>query len=64
MNRNLDTCIRHLDGQDCPVHGPAREKALFDPNHQNPVVYPTLRDLRPGREVRTGISGEHPAGVR
>lgn len=64
MNPDHDTCIRHLDGQDCPVHGPVREKALFDPNDQNPVVNPTMRSVREGREMRTGLPGKHPTRVR
>jgi hypothetical protein len=65
MNARLDTCVRHLDGLDCPVHGPVRKKAPFEsPVHQDPMVDPPVLRVRQEREVRAGLPNEHPGRVR
>jgi hypothetical protein len=65
MNPDLDTCVKHLDGLDCPVHGPARKKAPFEPAiHQDRVVDTSVLRVRQGREVRTGLPNGDPGRVR
>jgi hypothetical protein len=61
----LDTCVKHADGLDCPVHGPVRKKAPFEhPVHQDPVVDPTVLTVREGREVRTRLPAGDQSRVR
>ena len=64
MNPRHDTCIRHLDGLDCPVHGPARKKAPFEPPHlEDHVVDPTVLNVRQGREMRAWLPDGNPGRV-
>jgi hypothetical protein len=62
---NRDTCVKHLDGLDCPVHGPVRKKAPFElPVHQDPVVDPTVHSVRQDREMRTRLPAGDQSRVR
>jgi hypothetical protein len=62
----LDTCVKHLDGLDCPIHGPFRPKkaTIEHPDFQDVVVDPTVREVRQGREVRTRLPARGQSRVR
>jgi hypothetical protein len=68
MNAAYDTCVKHLDGLDCPIHGPflpGRKKApLEHPNFQDVVVDPTVPEVRQGREVRARLPARGQSRVR
>ena len=60
MNPDLDTCVKHLDGLDCPVHGPARKKAPFEP------AIKTVWSIRPCSACGKGVKCEpgYPMEIR